>query len=52
MLQYTHVLSSFCCCYNSVLKGTNKLPGGRGFVLQQQKQSLNANRGFFVDSQI
>ena len=41
------VLSSFCCCYNSVLKGTNKLPGVRGFVLQQQKQSHSANRSFF-----
>ena len=27
------VLSSFRCCYNSVFKGTNKLPGVRGFVL-------------------
>ena len=41
------VLSSFCCCYNSVLKGTNKFPGVRGFVLQQQKQSHSANRSFF-----
>ena len=40
------VLSSFCY-YNSVLKGTNKLPGVRGFVLQQQKQSHSANRSFF-----
>lgn len=41
------VLSSFRCCYNSVLKGTNKFPGVRGFVLQQQKQSHSANRLFF-----
>ena len=42
------VLSSFCCCYNLVLKGTNKLPRVRGFVLQQQKQSHSANRSFFL----
>ena len=42
------VLSSFRCCYNSVFKGTNKLPGVRGFVLQQQKQSHSANRSFFL----
>ena len=42
------VLSSFRCCYNSVLKGTNKLPGVRGFVLQQQKQSHSANRSFLL----
>lgn len=46
------VFSYFCCCYNSVLKGTNKLHGVRAFVLQQQKQSQNANRFFCVDSQI
>ena len=41
------VLSSFRCCYNSVLKGTNKLPGVKDLCYNRKNKAIAQTVRFF-----